>query len=99
MAGLGFLGFVVPIVGWLVGWSAGEGDLPILLPKATYQVDCVPREGQGDFCLKCLKCGGFRVFRVCGFDRRPKWLAERVVPGRGRKAQDCISGKDNAIFV
>ena len=26
------------------------------------------KEGQCDF---CLKCGGFKVFRVCGFDRRP----------------------------
>ena len=40
--------------------SNAEGGLPSRL-----QI----REGQCDF---CLKCGGFRVFRVCGFDRGPK---------------------------
>ena len=41
-----------------------EGHLPSRLHS---------REGQCDF---CLKCGGFRVFRVCGSDRPPS-AAER----------------------
>ena len=42
--------------------NSAEGDLPNRLHT---------REGQCDF---CLKCGGFRVFAVCGFDRRPSAL-------------------------
>ena len=70
------------------------GIHPITMPKATYQVDCVPGEGQGDFCLKCLKCGGFRVFRVCGFDRRPRRARgsdRRGIAERGRTL-GCVSG-------